>query len=101
MLQRRVPTQFLGKLRVLPKLPAPLEGLEDLANNLWWSWNPSARALFRTICPETWRRCEGNPVRFMETVPQGILEEASKSKEILEIYDDGNRNPGLEEGRHG
>ncbi|MCB2156165.1 alpha-glucan family phosphorylase [bacterium] len=87
MLQRKVPTQFLGKLRVLPKLPAPLEGLEDLANNLWWSWNPSARALFREICPETWRRTEGNPVRFMETVSQKVLEEASKSKPILKMYD--------------
>ena len=30
-------------------LPEPLRRLEDLARNLWWSWNPGARALFTDL----------------------------------------------------
>ncbi|MFW5908520.1 MAG: DUF3417 domain-containing protein, partial [Desulfosalsimonas sp.] len=28
-------------------LPDQLSGLGDLAENLWWSWNPQARMLFK------------------------------------------------------
>ena len=30
-------------------LPAGLEGLGELAYNLWWSWTPRAQALFSRI----------------------------------------------------
>ena len=26
----------------MPDLPEPLEGLKEIAYNLWWSWNPPA-----------------------------------------------------------
>ncbi len=32
-----------------PHLPARLGGLKDLAYNLWWSWQPDARNLFRDL----------------------------------------------------
>ncbi len=32
-------------------LPAGLEGLDELAYNLWWSWTPRAQALFSRIKP--------------------------------------------------
>ena len=31
------------------KLPKSIEKLEDLAYNLWFSWNPDVRDLFREI----------------------------------------------------
>ncbi|MCS7154158.1 MAG: DUF3417 domain-containing protein, partial [Bacteroidia bacterium] len=45
----------------LPNLPEPLRPLRILAYNLWWSWNPEAQQLFRTIDPEAWEAYE-NPV---------------------------------------
>ncbi len=30
-------------------LPADLEGLDELAYNLWWSWTPRAQSLFSRI----------------------------------------------------
>ncbi len=30
-----------------PNLPERLNGLRELAENIWWSWNPSARMLFK------------------------------------------------------
>ncbi|HEY6607909.1 MAG TPA: alpha-glucan family phosphorylase [Candidatus Limnocylindria bacterium] len=37
-------------------LPAELEGLDELAYNLWWSWTPRAQALFSRINGGAWTR---------------------------------------------
>jgi glycogen phosphorylase len=37
-------------------LPAGLEGLGELAYNLWWSWTPRAQSLFSRIHPSAWTR---------------------------------------------
>ncbi len=87
MAERRIPSEFLGTVRVLPKLPKALSGLEDLAYNIWWAWNPYARALFRQIHSETWIKCQGNPMLFMSSVKQEHLEAAAKDKEVLKLYD--------------
>lgn len=88
MIEKKFPADFLGTLRVLPKLPKALSGLEDLAYNIWWAWNPYARHLFRTIDEETWIASEGNPVRFMSNIHQDTLEKAAKSKSVLKLYNE-------------
>jgi len=40
---------------LFPHLPKRLEGLEELAENLWWSWNPGARMLFKTLDRQAWK----------------------------------------------
>ncbi|MEJ7802838.1 MAG: alpha-glucan family phosphorylase [Candidatus Limnocylindria bacterium] len=37
-------------------LPAGLEGIGELAYNLWWSWTPHAQSLFSRIHPSAWTR---------------------------------------------
>ncbi len=37
-------------------LPSGLEGLDELAYNLWWSWTPRAQSLFSRINPSAWAR---------------------------------------------
>ena len=37
-------------------LPAGLEGLGELAYNLWWSWTPRAQSLFSRINVSAWTR---------------------------------------------
>jgi hypothetical protein len=39
----------LHRFHVLPSLPTELAPLLDLARNLWWTWNPEARALFERL----------------------------------------------------
>ena len=34
-----------------PNLPKRLKGMGNLAENLWWSWNPGARMLFKMLDP--------------------------------------------------
>ncbi|MBX3730158.1 MAG: alpha-glucan family phosphorylase [Candidatus Sumerlaeia bacterium] len=74
-------------VRVLPNFPPELAGLEDLAYNLWWAWNPTARFLFRRIHEPTWHLCEGNPVRFINAVHQNDLNNAAKDPDICALYD--------------
>ena len=40
---------ILGRISVFPKLPENISRLQELAYNLWWSWNPDAQALFTTL----------------------------------------------------
>ena len=46
------------------RLPPQLEGLRSLAYNLWWSWNPQARALFSRIDGLAWSRYR-NPIEVL------------------------------------
>jgi len=43
--------------------------LRELAQNLWWSWQPDIRAIFRELEPETWRAVYHNPVALLQRVP--------------------------------
>jgi starch phosphorylase len=44
--------------------PRGLEGITELAENLWWSWDPETRRLFARIDPQTWARTR-NPVHLL------------------------------------
>ncbi|RMH19728.1 MAG: alpha-glucan family phosphorylase [Acidobacteria bacterium] len=46
------------------ELPRELEGLYELAYNLWWTWTPAARDLFAAIDEDTWARYR-NPVQLL------------------------------------
>ncbi len=56
----KVPTLPGSSLR----LPPQLEGLRRLSFNMWWSWNPRARALFSRIDGLSWSRYR-NPIEVL------------------------------------
>src|ERR1700704_3874586 len=68
---------------VTPTLPAALEPLREVSFNLWWTWEPLARRLFRHLDPELWDRTNHNPVRMLQLSRQGRLEEVSQDKAFL------------------
>ena len=76
---------------VTPTLPATLEPLREVSFNLWWTWEPSARRLFRHLDPELWNRTNHNPVRMLQLSRQSRLEEVSQDKaflrELKEVHD--------------
>ena len=39
--------------------------LHELAQNLWWSWQPEIRLIFRALDPELWRAVYHNPVALL------------------------------------
>jgi len=68
---------------VTPILPPALEPLREMSFNLWWTWEPSARRLFRHLDPELWDRTNHNPIRMLQLSRQSRLEELSQDKNFL------------------
>jgi starch phosphorylase len=67
-------------------MPAQIARLEELAIDLWWSWN-EARAIFRHLDYPLWRATAHNPVRMLRLIPREKLEAAAVDPEFLALYD--------------
>ncbi|HEY7848125.1 MAG TPA: alpha-glucan family phosphorylase [Candidatus Limnocylindria bacterium] len=63
-------------------LPPGLEGLDDLAYNLWWSWTPRAGALFSRLDPGAWAR-HRNPIAVLAGMDVARWEVAAADEEFL------------------
>src|SRR5689334_5274461 len=76
---------------IVPTLPDALEPLREVSSNVWWTWEPSARRLFRHLDPELWNRTNHNPVRMLQLSRQARLEELATDKTFLRelklVYD--------------
>src|SRR4051812_16680225 len=76
---------------VIPTLPPALEPLREMVFNLWWTWEPSARRLFRHLDPELWNRTNHNPVRMLQLSRQARLVEVAEDddfrRELKEVHD--------------
>ncbi|MCF8069246.1 MAG: alpha-glucan family phosphorylase [Desulfobacterales bacterium] len=73
---------------LFPHLPERLSGLEDLAENLWWSWNPGARMLFKTLDRQAWKESGHNPDKMLRDFPRELLEKAGTDAGFISKYDD-------------
>jgi len=73
-------------LEVTPILPEPLKRLEELANNLWYSWNISTRILFERLDEDLWIRVGHNPKLFLRNIEQARLEKAATDTLFLNAY---------------
>jgi starch phosphorylase len=67
----------LFPLEVMPQLPLELSRLEELAGNLWFSWDRSTRALFARLDPKLWDAVGHNPKAFLKGVDQRRLTDAA------------------------
>ena len=73
-------------LEVRPKIPARLSRLEELANNLWYSWDLPTRDLFSYINRDMWDQVGQNPKAFLRTVDEQSMVTASVDQVFLEHY---------------
>jgi starch phosphorylase len=73
-------------LEVKPKIPERLQRLEELANDLYYSWSPPVRSLFYNLHPKLWDLCGHNPKLFLRRVSQNRLEEALQDRSFMESY---------------
>jgi starch phosphorylase len=69
------------------KLPERINRLEELANNLWWSWHPQARELFRSLDFPLWRLGGHNPVKQLRDIGTDNLAVAATDPTFLNLYD--------------
>jgi starch phosphorylase len=70
-----------------PHLPDRIAGLGQLAENLWWSWNPQARMLFKSLDRQAWKESIHNPDKMLKEIPGEILENAAGDDDYLRNYD--------------
>ncbi len=57
--------------------------LEEMARNIWWSWNDEAIDMFKKLDPELWSVVGQNPVALLERLSYEKLEALSVDKEVL------------------
>lgn len=72
---------------VIPKLPAALERLRELAYNVRWAWNHDTIELFRRLDSDLWETSGHNPVRMIGTINQQRLEEAAADDSFLAHFE--------------
>jgi starch phosphorylase len=79
--------QPLFQFNVIPKLPRELEPLREMVFNLWWTWEPEARKLFRHLDIELWEKTNHNPVRMLQLCRQARLIELAGDEQFLRELD--------------
>ncbi len=67
-------------------IPKKFEGLTELANNLWWTWNYEASAMFKRIDVDLWREKRYNPRVFLEEVSIDRMKELENDNEFCQLY---------------
>ena len=73
-------------LEVQPRIPAELKRLEDLANDLFYSWDRQVRRLFTRLDQDLWGSSGHNPKTFLRRVSQERLEAAVNDRVFMEDF---------------
>jgi starch phosphorylase len=68
-----------------------LRKLRELARNLWWSWQPDIRALFRELDPATWSAAYHNPVALLQRVSEDEIVRRIRDLELQTRIDQAHR----------
>jgi len=55
----------LREINVKSHLPESLSKLEEIAQNIWWTWDSDAKNLFRQIDHDAWVEASSNPVLLL------------------------------------
>ncbi|MBL6971707.1 MAG: alpha-glucan family phosphorylase, partial [Desulfobacterales bacterium] len=69
------------------RLPDRIKGLGELASNLWWSWRPRARMLFKMLDRQAWKESRHNPDKMLRELSAESLSAAAENPEYLRHYD--------------
>ncbi len=73
----------IHSFNVQPRLPENIKFLEELANDMWFTWNWQAILLFVQVDDNLWTASKRNPKWFLGSVPQKRFEELSKDENFV------------------
>ena len=73
-------------VEIRPVLPKRFARLEELANNLYFSWNRTVRGLFWHLDKDCWNACSHNPRVFLRRVRQSRIDAAAEDPILLTEY---------------
>ena len=75
----------IHSFNVQPHLPENINFLEELANDMWFTWNWQAILLFVQVDEKLWTAAKRNPKWFLGSVPQKRFEELSKDENFVQL----------------
>ena len=70
-------------VNVKSHIPEALKKLDELAHNLWWSWNTEALDLFESLDKDLWRKVRRNPIDLLRSMDYDRLKVLSKDEALL------------------
>src|SRR6187549_1676997 len=73
-------------VEISPVIPPALSRLNELANNLSYSWHRPTRALFEDLDQGLWRETHSNPRLLLRCVSQAALDAAAQDAQYLQRY---------------
>ena len=60
--------------------------LEEIAGNLWWSWNPDAQALFDQLNSEKFSESHRNPMAALRAANASVLNDSTFESRVDSVY---------------
>ena len=70
----------------LPNLPEGLEGLGEIAVNLWWTFDSRGANLFRLVNPYLWKTSRHNPIKMLKLLSKNELNALLKNELFMKEY---------------
>ncbi|HRE01236.1 MAG TPA: DUF3417 domain-containing protein, partial [Ilumatobacteraceae bacterium] len=71
---------------VVPAVPAPLAGLNTLANNLHWCWDRELQQLFADLHPEAWEASGHQPLATLARISPAEIVAFAGNIRVLGSY---------------
>ncbi|MBP1667704.1 MAG: alpha-glucan phosphorylase [Bacteroidetes bacterium] len=72
------------RIIVKSTLPESLSPLNEIVQNLWWTWDIEAQEILESIHPEIWNKCDQNPAILFEQVAVERLKQLSEDKKYVD-----------------
>ena len=77
----------LKEISVKSHLPESLNKLEEIAQNIWWTWDSNAKSLFRQIDRKAWIEASSNPVLLLNILNYEKLVSMGKDADFIKKVD--------------
>jgi starch phosphorylase len=75
-----------SKNSIISKIPSELQGLGEIALNLWWTFNPRAKNLFRSVNPFLWKQSNENPIKMFKYLDGDDFKKLIKNRKFMIEY---------------
>ncbi len=73
-------------IEVNPRIPERLARLDELAGNLWYSFDRSTRELFARLHPQLWNAVGHSPKAFLRRIDEARLREAADDPVFVDSF---------------
>jgi starch phosphorylase len=70
----------------IPELPDAISGLKEISLNLWWTWNPRGKNLFKLLNAYLWKESNHNPIAMLKGMSQDELNKICSDEYFMREY---------------